>query len=672
MKTSAFDLSTNQDDLARRLPLIPAALKELHRWVVWRWEGRGTQRTKVPYQSRRLDVRAKTNDPGTWSSFEDAWTPFSKRECDGVGFILGDGWVGVDLDHCRDPQTGDISAFARGIIDDVQSYTEVSPSGSGVKIFLRASESLKGKKRSDLEIYTGGRYFAVTGERLTDSPVTVENRQAELASIIRREFCEARQPVSSASGAMRFVEGGRNNAMTSVAGSLRQQGLDAQGIFAALRTVNAAQCKPPLQEDELWGIARSVARYETANRSFPLTEAGDAEHFAAEFGDRVRFDHRQGRWLQFDGTRWVPDTDGALDRLAVASMRLRQQGALAIDDPDQKSKQSRWAIGGESRKRLDNMLSMAKSLKPISDTGEAWDPDAWLLGVGNGVVDLETGLLRPGRPEDQVTLTTPVWYDPNAQCPLFDKFVADIFGQDLELIDYVQRALGYSLTGSTREQCLFILWGAGQNGKSILIAIIRSVLGAYADDLPFSALELHQRSSIPNDIAKLVGKRFVTSAETNDGVRLNEARIKSLTGGDPITARFMRKEFFTFDPVAKFWLATNHKPVVRDESHGFWRRIRLIPFTQQFLGPREDKHLKEKLQSEKTGILRWLVEGCLEWQRSGLEPPEAVLQATGEYRTESDLLANFYDERCIVADDARVQAKILVRSLRKLGIEASP
>jgi putative DNA primase/helicase len=253
-------------------------------------------------------------------------------------------------------------------------------------------------------------------------------------------------------------------------------------------------------------------------------------------------------------------------------------------------------------------------------------------------------------------------YDERARCPEWEAKLLEIFGGDTEMVGYFQRAVGYSLSGDCREECLFVCHGDGANGKGTTMNTVAWVLGDYADDLPFSAFELHARSSIPNDIAKLVGKRFVTASESGE-VRLNEARVKALTGRDPITARFLHREFFTFQPAAKFWLATNMRPVVRDDSEGFWRRIHLIPFAQSFVG-REDKTLKDRLRDEAQGILAWIVRGCLAWQREGLNPPSAVLHATDEYRREQQQLGRFMDTRCIVDATQSIRAETLFHAYR--------
>jgi len=220
-----------------------------------------------------------------------------------------------------------------------------------------------------------------------------------------------------------------------------------------------------------------------------------------------------------------------------------------------------------------------------------------------------------------------------------------------------------NLTGDTREQTIVISHGKGANGKTRMLSILRHTLGDYAYDAPFSTFELNQRASIPNDLAALVNKRLVTSSETNEGTRLNEARIKALSGQDSITARFLHCEFFTFEPVAKFLLAVNHRPRVQDDSYGFWRRVRLIPFNREFKGEADDKQLGEKLAVESSGILNWLIEGCLTWQKQGLEPtPNCVLQATEEYRSESDPLSQFVLDELVIQPQAQVKASLLYKS----------
>ena len=377
--------------------------------------------------------------------------------------------------------------------------------------------------------------------------------------------------------------------------------------------------------------------------SFPLTDSGNAELIATKFSNCLRFDHRRKRWLVWKHERWTEDHDGTVYRMAKEAARDRLKAAANVGDDDKRESLAKWAIQSESEYRLRAALNLAKTTLPISDVGDGWDSDRFLLGVRNGVVDLRTGKLRPARPEDRITIYTDAAYDPAAQCPRFELFLSEVFLGDAELAGYVQRAVGYCLTGAVSEQCLFLCYGEGENGKSALLEAVRDVLGGYAHNLPFSAFELHERSGISNDVAGLVSKRFVTAVETNESVRLNEGRLKALTGGDRCTARFLYAEYFSFDPTAKFWLAFNHKPRVADDSHGFWRRVRLIPFNARFSDGNRDKDLPAKLKAEASGILAWAVRGCMLWQRHGLGLPPAVSEATRVYREESDPLAEFLE-----------------------------
>ncbi len=395
-----------------------------------------------------------------------------------------------------------------------------------------------------------------------------------------------------------------------------------------------------------------------------LTDVGNAEFFAKLFGDRLRFDHRRGRWVIWRGHSWAEDWDGKIVRLAIEAARQRYVSATGISNLDERRRVANWSIACEQRSRIDATLGVAKVMLPFSDPGVDWDRDPMLLGTPNGVVNLKTGTLHAGKADDRITLQTSIGYDKDAPSPRFQRFLREIFQDDAELMEFIHAAVGYSLTGDTSEQVLFLAHGAGSNGKSVFLSTLRWMLGDYGHNMPFSTIEMKDRSSIPNDLAALVNRRFVTASETNESTRMNEARTKALTGGDPVTARFLHGEFFTFKPVAKFWLAVNHKPRVSDDSYGFWRRVRLIPFLRQFKGEEIDPQLEQKLREEAPGILAWAVRGCLRWQEYGLKPPAAVVQATEAYREESDPLAAFILERCQLDANLTVSSAQLYTAYR--------
>jgi putative DNA primase/helicase len=394
-----------------------------------------------------------------------------------------------------------------------------------------------------------------------------------------------------------------------------------------------------------------------------FTDAENAEYFVEMFAERLRYDHRRSRWLEWAGHHWREDNDGQVTRLALKAMRERYHNAVKIDDPDKRKDIAKKAVNSEQRARLEAVIGLARDFKPVANAGDGWDPAPWLFGVSNGVVELKTGNFRDGRPDDRITQHSPVKYDPAFKALRWLAFQDEITGGNTELVRWKQKFYGYCLTGITNEQCIAINYGTGANGKGREAAALRYVFGDYAYDAPFSTFELANRSAIPNDLAALVGKRLVTSSETNEGTRLNEARIKALSGEDPVTARFLHCEFFTFQPVGKFVLAVNHRPRVHDDSYGFWRRVRLIPFTHEFKGKAEDKELLIKLIAEAPGILNWLIEGCLAWQSEGLTPtPECVLVATREYEADSDPLSEFILDACVINTQAYVQSSKLYKA----------
>jgi len=394
-----------------------------------------------------------------------------------------------------------------------------------------------------------------------------------------------------------------------------------------------------------------------------LTDTTNAELIAELYGDRLRHDHLRGRWLIWAGHYWQEDLDGEVYRLAIQAARERHRRSVDIEDLKERQRVTNWAISSEQRMRLEAAVALARNIKPIADSGANFDSDPWLFAVKNGVIDLRTGKIRAGRQEDHITMHSNIEYDTEAKCPRWLQFTEEVFSENTVLIDWLWRASGYSMTGITSEQIFLDGYGTGANGKGLFQGALRVVFGDYAYDAPFSTFELNTRASIPNDLAALERRRLVTSSETNDGTRLNEARIKALSGEDPCTARYLHREFFTFMPVCKIWMFVNHKPTVRDDSHGFWRRVRLIPFLRQFKDQQADKNLRIKLLAEAPGILNWLIAGCIEWQRRGLDPiPTAVAIATDAYRTESDPLAEFIADACIIMPNAETRASALYKA----------
>lgn len=394
------------------------------------------------------------------------------------------------------------------------------------------------------------------------------------------------------------------------------------------------------------------------NKTYALTDGGNAEAFADTYRDQLRWDRRRGCWFRWDKSRWVEEDASCLDQYAIALARKRRDAAEQMTG-ETREKTTKWAFRSENLNHIRATSNLAKGHDSIGISGDEWNADPWLLGVRNGVVNLKTGELLPAQPCQNITAQAVVDYDPAATCPRWEQFLAEIFSGKLEIIDFVHRAIGYTFSGDTSEHCLFLCQGMGRNGKSTFLDTLADIAGDYYYNLPFSALELKSQSAIPNDIAALPGRRFVTASETNAGTPLNTARIKNLTGGDPMSARHLHQKWFSFKAVCKVWLAFNHKPAVKDDSFGFWERVHLIPFERSFTKEERDHQLKDKLHVEWPGILAWVVRGCQEWQKRGLGAPTDVLEETLDYQIENDPLAEFIEARCTLGSSSCVSSALL-------------
>jgi len=377
-----------------------------------------------------------------------------------------------------------------------------------------------------------------------------------------------------------------------------------------------------------------------------LTDLENARRFAGAYGESVRWVAKWRHWLVWDGQRWRPDDTGDVPRRAKELVRGLYESASKVKDSAKRRQQIVHARAAQQAGRIGGMLELAKSEPGITVIPDRLDTDPWLLNVENGTLDLRCGELRSHRGEDLITKLAPAAYEPQATCPTWEAFLKRVLAGDDQLIHWLQKVVGYSLTGDAREQCLFIAWGLGANGKSTLFNTVAGVVGGYAQHTPTSTLLVKRSETIPNDLARLYGARLVTAAEAECNRDLAEALVKQLTGGDKVAARFLHGEFFEFVPKFKVFLGVNQRPTIRGTDHAIWRRIRLIPFTVTISEEEQDKELPEKLRGEKAGILRWAVEGCLAWQREGLKAPKAVTDATTEYRDEMDTVGPFLDECC--------------------------
>ena len=413
----------------------------------------------------------------------------------------------------------------------------------------------------------------------------------------------------------------------------------------------------PLSVDEARELAgTSVAGAGTPadlDTEYPLTELGNAERLVARHGKELRHLGPTSQWLIYSDGRWATDERGVVMgwmRQTVRAIRAEAEGL----DPKAAAPILSWAKASESRARLESALKLAQTLPGVAMLPKDFDIDPTLLNVRNGTLDLQTGAIREHRPEDHLRRQVPVDYSPDVAAPMFDAFLRRV-QPDPAMRAFIQRAAGYSATGATSEQKLLLLHSSGQSGKSTLVELIFDLLGDYAKTLPAETLAQRNGDRIPNDVARLDGARFVSVIEFDDSARLNERLVKQLTGGDTVTARFMRGEFFEFRPQCTIWVSSNHRPVVTGTDEGIWRRFLLVDFPVHIPDSERDDNLGARIRkAELPGLLRWVVEGAVAWHQQGLNPPASVLRATDDYREDSDLLGSFLDEACDVVTEAVV------------------
>lgn len=390
----------------------------------------------------------------------------------------------------------------------------------------------------------------------------------------------------------------------------------------------------------------------TSASMWQLSDLGNAERFVHEHGDYFRYVPELG-WLHWDGRRWDRDTTGAVMR--ASKITVRRIKREAAETADKKLAEKRWQHGhrSEQRPRLEAMVALAATEAEVVVTAEQLDAHPDLLTVGNGTVDLRTGELRPHEPADLITRATTIDYDRSAGCARWARFLAEIADGDVDLVGYLQRLVGYTLTGHTSEQMLAVFYGTGCNGKTTLVNVLQKLHGDHAVTAPFDTFTRGRNDRGPrDDLARLRGARLVTAAESGEGRRLDEATVKEITGGDRIAARPLYREYFEFRPAFTLLLTTNHRPRVDADDEAIWRRLQLVPFEQSFEG-REDRDLEAMLEAELPGILTWAVLGAMKWYRLGLDPPATVRAATADYRNDEDAIGQFLADVCTLDPDAR-------------------
>lgn len=704
---------------------IPQELKALPNWICWDAvpdEKRGKIK-KVPINAL-TGGGAMSNNPSTWCDFDTAVRASEKHSGIGFMFG-GCPYFGVDIDGKEEEleayQRGENGNIISEFISTLQSYTEISQSGKGIHIICRGTLPKRGRRKGSVEMYEDGRFFVMTGNSCSEYENIAECSDS-IKPLHEKYIGGGHEPVAKAVPAVRLdtadqiikaaagaKNGGKFVSLYSgrTAGYTSQSeadmafcsmlafwtGCDAEKMDMIFRSSGLMREKwDRPQSGSTYGaltIQKAIAgcsqvyspknsysasfkqgevnaqTEQTGQRLYSFDDTGNAQRFVDLFGDKVRYCYTDKRWLWYDGRKWCTDMTGAVKRLAdkavacmSAELKVYEQ-TDADEGTDMAKTFEKHMKSSRSNKSKNAMLNEVMHHVPILPS--QLDRYKAALNTPGGVIDLKSGALAPHDPKNYFTKITAVEYSENADCPRWTAFLDDIFGGDKDLIRYVQKAVGYSLTGATSEQCAFFLYGTGRNGKSTFLDIIRDIFGDYAANIQPETIMVrsNQSTAINSDIARLKGARLVTSVEPNEGVRINEGLLKQLTGDDTVTARKLYGDEFEFKPEFKLWMATNHKPVIRGTDTGIWRRIHMIPFTCVIPEGKVDRRLKYKLAAEMTGIFRWAVEGCLLWQKEGLKMPRAVLEEVREYRREMDVISAFVEDKCTVGKGLSVKSSQL-------------
>lgn len=735
---------------------IPATLKDSARFCVWAYRVHAGKPTKVPYNPC-TGAKARSNDPGTFSTFDEATAALSRHpsEYSGIGVGMFGDLVGVDIDHCID-EAGELTALSQEIVDKLGSYTERSPSGTGIHILCCAPGLTFDKERYyvknsriGLEVYPAGitqRYLTLTGDVLVDEEVNL--RKDELRELLEKYM---RRPTSCAPAPgteqAETAAGDMTSAVLDDADLIDRMLKSAKGEsiarlwagewdtdYGSQSEADMAFCnhlafwtrKDPLWMDRLfrqsglmrdkWDRAQSGSTYGAltirraisdakevwepgyANASSPGVENSLAFLREADIlhNQRYRRDDigagflladylkpfarpigKGKSWVIYDGKRWKDDVEESAAEAAAKdiSRALSIYAAGLPDESDMKNYMD-WARVWAQRNRRTQFIRDAVSVYPV--TRSVFDQNPWLLNLNNGTLDLRTQEFREHRPDDMLSQLAPVDYDPSAVCPRWERFVSEVMvpgaceasDRDRDIVaaeksDFLQRYLGYCLSGDTSAEAFLVMYGpTSRNGKSVCVEAVQSVLGNYSRSMNPESLTLSKLKDgrgPSEDIARLNGVRLASVPEMQQGAKLDASRVKQLTGGDTVNARFLGENSFDFIPQCKLLLHTNHLPQCSDLSVFDSGRALVLPFSRHFEDWEQDKGLKSEFRKpeNQSGILNWLIQGFQKYQEHGLTPPESVRIATRDYRQDSDKVARFMEDAMEQVPDGEIRLTLL-------------
>lgn len=669
--------------------MIPTELQSLKQWCCYKLvEQKNTDKlSKLPINPE-TKKGAKSNDPTTWVDYDTAL--LYADEYDGVGFFFTPPYVGIDIDSVNLEK---IDTKTLEIINTLDSYTEISVSGKGLHIIVRGSLPGGVCRKGTLEMYQEARFFAMTGNILRGCPDEVYDRQQELEKIYKKYMEQPKIIVDYGIQDKRIVNFNdllkvKNEKFRKLfSGKFEEYPSQSEADLAFCSMVayftdgNAELMDKAVRESQLYRdkwdkkhgadtygnltIKKALDGYTRRDflpelymdKYYTYDDTGNADRFTDIFKDRVLYSYTNKGWYIYDGKRWLFDTLGRINDYFEQSIEvLKKQGMVSnvpmlenetSEDYQKRLKAIRLAYEKHltySRSNRGTVAGIKQSMHKNSVDISEFDGNDMLINLENSVYDMVSGINTPHDATLKFTKKANVNYDESKKCPRWEQFLREIFNDDKDLIKWIQKALGYSLTGKTSEQVMFILNGNGRNGKSVFLDVVSHIFGDYRTNIQPDSLMVKNSQGANSDIARLKGARFVTTVESNDGMRFNEGLVKQLTGGDTVTARFLHANEFEFTPKFKVWMATNHRPIIRGTDKGIWRRIRLIPFEREFTEEEVDLDLTSKLLAESDGILQWMLKGLEMWQKERLGMCEKILMANKEYRQEMDVVSTFIEE----------------------------
>jgi len=697
---------------------IPDELKARPQWVLWKTEERNEKKTKIPYQI--TGRKAASNKAQTWDTYDKTLREYHKGGFDGIGFVFFsfDDFCGIDLDDCRNPETEEIETWAQKIIDLYSSYSEISPSKTGVKIFIKGEmPGGKGHKivyeTGGIEAYSEGRFFTMTGWKLPESESELNPAQKILDRMCEKLFTNDNthpkstnnKPLDSEINDLKRLEKYKSKIDKSIKLYILEcvdnhsQGRATQrhvAIYKLACTLAGYKFKQhdilnltlsfctqldnelaqrdiettPKTTEEIQKQVQNAIDFNNREKykktDYPQSESGNAQRFVDQYKDKVRFNHTSNKWHIWNTKRWKEDDTRKIEAIMREVINDMFHEVVKVEGDAAKKKLTQFIHSSLRYKNYRDVLEHCKSIQEISIKTNQFDQKSYFLNLKNGTLDLMNGF-GEHRQKDNITKIIDINYDESKECPLWISFLMDIFDADLDLIGYVKRCVGLSLSADVTAQCLFFCFGTGKNGKSTFFDVLVPLMGDYFQKAPADMLLQKQNGGgIPNDIARLAGKRFVVASELDQGRRFAEATIKDLTGGDIVAARFMRGEYFEFKPTHKLWIYGNHKPIIKNNDEGMWRRLMVIPFTQYIEEEKRDVNLAQKMKKELPGILNWAIEGFNEWrEKGGLYPPEIVKAESMKYRNEMDKIRFFLEECCDVSDEKSEKFKEVFETYKR-------